>query len=219
MFNQIVSILFCLLFIVNSANSLECFLKKHTIDFKILQTEIDLMWEKNYAPVGIEVIENGKDRGIWVLYIDSRGIDYRNWSVSRYDNPETLKNDILLAFQEDWVPLDLSITKKFGYILYLKQKHNSTDWQIQSADNLADLSVLIGKLALKDFIPIGLSVDSGEIVIQFIKVTNHSVRNWKLMEYSSQNDLETDLNNLTGNGWEPCGFMFWNKKFTVLLLN
>jgi hypothetical protein len=212
-------LLFAAFLLASSLYSAECPLERHSTDPQELEKQMDAMWNRGFAPVGMEMIRNGKDAGAWVLYTQREGSEYRAWSLVEYDSEKDLEADLNRALKDGWTPFDLSLDGDRAWVLYLRLENDADGWKIDSARDMKELENDIRKRAEEDSIPVGLSTDENDdIHALFLHIPGHDISEWKIQSYADIPSMEKDLDTLTSQGWQPYGFMLRERKLHVLLL-
>lgn len=192
---------------------------KHPLDFKKIGAEIDEKWNDGYVPVGVEVIGSGKDKGIWILYVQNDENEFENWAVYRYDDKEELEEGVNGKMEDGWIPFDIAVVNESVYVFYLKMEDTAKAWKIETAEDFSGVKPIVDKLAKKNFLPVGISATSdGEMALLLVQFPGHSIENWKIMSYKNFDAMEEDLDEKTDDGWQPYGYMFKDSKIHVLML-
>lgn len=221
---RIPAIIFLVLMSQVPAMSLECFMDLLPLDNNTRMTsELEARWDKGFSPVGIEIVEDGNDRGLWVLFIKDQ-LSYTGWKISSYpyqpDNPAMLAEGITQNMNSGWVAFDLAFGNGFCTVLYLRIKSDITSWRIDySTRSMDSLKEMVRRNTKSDFLPFGLSVSgSGDLGVLFHEVRGNVIKNWRLNSYTTLSDLSLGLGELTVQGWYPYGFMMQSGSIMVLLL-
>lgn len=217
-FRSLLSVLLLLAAAV-SGFSVEFRFVRQSASAALMEKEIDAMWTSGFAPVGIEKVAQGKDAGLWVLYVERKDTGYLGWSIVEYDSARELESDIQRSLRKGWIPFDLSLDAPHASVLYLKLDNEASGWKIESAGDRKALEKKVAVLADEDYIPLGLSTDEdGDILVQLLKINDHDIREWKIVNFDSPAQLEKELPGLAAQDWEPYGFMLRENQIQVLIL-
>lgn len=172
---------------------------------------IDKQVKAGWIPVGVDAFDEGKHKGIWVMYVDSFPLSKLkgDWDFLEYSDNDSLEADLSLAVKKGFTPIDYAEDSENTYVLYLKTSLPMKDWDLKKVgDAVKEIDANGAEELSSGWVPLGVHQDADGVdsllYVQFKSVG--AVKSVDCVRYTDWADLESDVQANAGKGWTPVGF-------------
>jgi hypothetical protein len=190
-------------------------LVKHPFAIEEAREEITDNCRQGFLPIGLEMDEG---RSIFILYAKDSTLSFKNWFLYQFEDLENIEADFSYILQKGWIPLDISKTEDFLYVLFIKTDLNIEGWRLSRTDTAPSvIEKELGSFRSQGFSIWGMSLFNTEVWYLFIKQPQGVEKEIFLNTY--KNNSEAIKNGITkdiSNGWLPWALMMEAKDIFVL---
>ncbi|MEK6794914.1 MAG: hypothetical protein AABZ39_09065 [Spirochaetota bacterium] len=183
-------------------------IKKHPIDLKKLGGELNELWKVGYFPAGIEVIEKGAERGIYLVYREDKNFEIDDWKIIPYPIDTDLDTPLESEKMKEWVAIDIGYTASQVYILYLKIKPAYDAFYQRTVQDTGEMTRAIEGYHRSHHRCYGVSFKGSEVTVLMLRLIGMTYGLYEYEEFDNILAAGTAIVQRTKDGWDIWGFAF-----------
>ena len=156
--------------------------------------------EAGYIPVGIEA-----DPDISILMIPNEEIEFTNWVIHEFSDPESFEDEMTSSLAEGWVPMDIARTENGITALLIETDLAINGWHLE-ATRVTDeqLTATIDSMADDGYAVWGSALDGEGIWLLGIRETGEPRRDVQYEMYPDDPEaLQSAINSHVQELWVP----------------
>ncbi|MBI4977604.1 MAG: hypothetical protein HZC28_08985 [Spirochaetes bacterium] len=193
-------------------------LKKHPVDLKRIVAEAGDMKKLGYYPVGIDAVEKGPERGVYVLYRDDKFFEFEDWQIVSYPSVKTLEEVMIREFARGWIGIDFASAGNAVFVLYMKMRSEVDTWLLQSTAIAEDVENSIRGYYKSGYRTYGIMNVGDDIYFTMIRLEKDRYQRNETRQFNSILEAETGIVPLMKDSWDVWGFYIATNRvvFTVM---
>lgn len=193
-------------------------IKKHPIDIKKLGTELGELWKVGYFPAGIEVIDKGAERGIYVVYREDKNFEIDDWKIIPYPIDTDLDTPFESEKAKEWVAIDIGYTASQVYVLYLKVKPTYDAFSQRTVADTGEMLRVIEGHHKSFHRCYGVSFKGNEVTVLMLRLVGMSYGSYDTEEFDNILSAGTSIVQRAKDGWDVWGFAITPEQKVIFLM-